>query len=354
MTMNAEFSGGPALPNVLGLPLNLLNRFMPMHLVMSASGHILRAGPTLQKLMPDAPLEDRRFLDVFELRRPRNAISVTEIAKADRGRLKLAMREPPFTALTGLVAPLAHDGLLLINLSFGINVVDAVSEHNLTGTDFATTELAVDMLYLSEAKSAALAQSEKLNHQLKVSKTVAEEQAMSDTLTGLSNRRAMDGALQQLLNRSASFALMHLDLDFFKAVNDTLGHAAGDLVLCHVASVLRKETRAGDTVARVGGDEFVIIFRELTDPARLTGAASRIIAALEEPIMFRGQPCRVSASVGIALSTNYPAPSPEKMLHDADLALYASKRAGRSQATLFSDDLADMPPAGDPASDLDH
>ena len=157
----------------------------------------------------------------------------------------------------GLAVPLDGGGVL-INLSFGMTVVEAVRDHRLTDADFAPTDLAMELLYLVEAKTAVMQELRDMNRRLEGAKTAAEEQALTDTLTGLRNRRAMDMALSRLMLRGTPFGLMHLDLDFFKAVNDTLGHAAGDHVLRQVARVLRVQMRGGDTVARMGGDEFVV------------------------------------------------------------------------------------------------
>jgi diguanylate cyclase (GGDEF)-like protein len=214
----------------------------------------------------------------------------------------------------------------------------AVAACNLTDADFAATDLAMELLYLVEAKIAVTAELRQLNLRLQGARDAAQEQALTDTLTGLRNRRALDFAMHTLIDHNISFGLMHIDLDFFKIVNDTLGHAAGDHVLREVASKLLLETRAGDTVARVGGDEFVIIFSDLSDAAALSRIADRVVARISEPNWFQGEACRISASIGITLSTDYNPPVAERMLQDADTALYASKNAGRGQAQLFYKD----------------
>jgi diguanylate cyclase (GGDEF)-like protein len=144
--------------------------------------------------------------------------------------------------------------------------------------------------------------------------------------------------MANLIEHHIPFGLMHIDLDYFKAVNDTLGHAAGDHVLRQVAQSLLLETRSGDTVARVGGDEFVILFNGLTEPESLSRIANRVVERLSEPSDFQGEVCRISASIGITISTDYLPPEAEQMLSDADTALYASKNAGRGQAQLFRGD----------------
>jgi len=105
----------------------------------------------------------------------------------------------------------------------------------------------------------------KMALRLQGAKARAEEQALTDVLTGLGNRRAMERALSTLMQNGGGFALIHLDLDYFKQVNDTLGHAAGDHVLAEVASLLRASVRGADLVARVGGDEFVILLAGVQD-----------------------------------------------------------------------------------------
>jgi diguanylate cyclase (GGDEF)-like protein len=128
---------------------------------------------------------------------------------------------------------------------------------------------------------------------------------------------------------------MQIDLDFFKNVNDTLGHAAGDLVLTEVSKILRDETRGYDIIARVGGDEFVLILPGPIDELMVRRIAGRVIRGLEQPVKFAGQTCQVSASVGATLSDFYEMPDSDRMLSDADAALYLSKRSGRAQCTIY-------------------
>jgi len=309
-----------------------LDTLCPMHCVLDATGQIVHAGPTLQKLRPDVPLAGQRFLDLVQTTHPPNVTTMRDLraAAGRRARLRLRLRSAPRTDLQGVLVPHGQGGAI-INLAFGISILDAVGDYALTNTDFAATDPTVEMLFLVEAKSAAMEASRKLTRQLHIAKIAAEEQAFTDTLTGLKNRRALDHVLQRMIDAGQEFALMHLDLDFFKDVNDTLGHAAGDHVLEHVSRIMVEETRSDDVVARVGGDEFVLIFHRLCDRARLDEIANRLIKRLERPILFQGQPCQVSASLGTTLSTDYATPRSDQMLADADVALYAAKRAGRAQ-----------------------
>ncbi|WP_323006752.1 diguanylate cyclase domain-containing protein [Pseudorhodobacter sp.] len=313
-----------------------LDRLMPMHLWISGKGHIESAGSTLRKAFGAKTLVGGRFFDLFEVRRPGGVFTVEDMRRHDGARLQIVPKDPcEVQGLRGVAVGLPKCGGVLVNLSFGIGVIEAVSAHRLTDADFAATDLAMELLYVVEAKTAVTEELRQLNLRLQGARDAAEEQALTDTLTGLRNRRALDATMSIWIDRKVPFGLMHIDLDYFKAVNDTLGHAAGDHVLCEVAKTLLSVTRAGDTVARVGGDEFVIVFRDLTDPTKLSGIADRVVAQLSEPSIFQGAVCRISASIGITISTDYGQPSADKMLSDADEALYACKNAGRGQAKLF-------------------
>jgi len=315
---------------------DLMETLCPMHVILDETGHIVHVGATLQKLRADLPMQGARFLEVFELRRPRRVTTMDELLKSAGVKLHLRLRGAPETGLKGVLAPLSDGRGAVLNIGFGISLLDAVRDYALVSSDFAATDLAIEMLYLVEAKSAAMEASRKLNLRLQGAMIAAEEQAYTDTLTGLKNRRAMDHVLARLIGRGSDFALMQIDLDFFKAVNDTLGHAAGDHVLQNVARIMVEETRDDDTVARVGGDEFVILFDGLTECAALSRVAERIIEKLEVPMPFGEHLCQISASCGTVLSQSYDAPEAAVMLADADLALYASKNAGRAQHSFFS------------------
>lgn len=316
------------------LDLGALSAMMPMHLVVSNTGHITHAGPTISKLRDGAELVGQRLFEVFEFRRPSSAFTIANLVENLDVPLSLVIRDAPSTGLKGIAALLPARRGVLLNLSFGISVVDAVGSYNLTNQDFAPTDLAIEMLYLSEARAAVMGESRNLNMRLQGAKIAAEEQAFTDTLTGLKNRRALDHVLRRLTEAKAPFAMMNLDLDYFKAVNDTYGHAAGDSVLQHVAKILIAEMRSDDLVARVGGDEFVLIIDGEPDAPTLMKIASRIIEKLEVPVAFEGNECRISGSIGIATAKSDVSVDIDRLTGLADTALYQSKDNGRGQATM--------------------
>jgi len=334
------------MANLISLDASRLDVLMPMHVLVSPDGIIRHAGPTLVKVHPGEALVGAPFFDLFELRRPGGAADICTVCRTAGPKVSLRLRDPARTPVTGSAICLTGDDGVLVNLSFGIAVVDAVARFGLAGSDFAATDLTLELLYLIEANAAAMEEASKTGARLAGAKDAAEAEAVTDPLTGLDNRRGLDQALNRLIARGTSFSLMHVDLDFFKAVNDTFGHAAGDLVLQGVAGILREVTRGEDVVARVGGDEFVVVFIRATTEAKLSALATRLISRLEEPVPFGDCEARVSGSIGITSSHLYDYPDLDRMERDADAAVYESKRRGRSCFTLVQ-------PVGKAADALD-
>jgi diguanylate cyclase (GGDEF)-like protein len=157
-----------------------------------------------------------------------------------------------------------------------------------------------------------------------------EKLALYDSLTGLANRRLFHDRLEQAFlsaqRNGAGFALMLLDLDRFKEINDTLGHQTGDAVLEHLATRLKNVSRASDTVARLGGDEFALVLQGAADSATALFVAERIRRALEDPFLVDGLSLQLETSIGIAIFPRHGEDA-EQLLKRADIALYASKDA---------------------------
>ncbi|MDO9319686.1 MAG: EAL domain-containing protein [Gammaproteobacteria bacterium] len=173
-------------------------------------------------------------------------------------------------------------------------------------------------------------QSEKYMHHL----------AQHDALTGLANRRvfvdAMGDAIARAQRGGAPFAVLYLDLDHFKDINDTLGHPVGDLVLQEIARRLLSVARATDTVARFGGDEFAILQTDLSDPADAAAFADRILVSIAVPFDVGGNEIRTGASIGISFHDESGGDA-EKLLSQADVALYRAKSEGRGTFRYFTE-----------------
>jgi len=163
--------------------------------------------------------------------------------------------------------------------------------------------------------------------------------AMHDPLTGLPNRRAIDSVLEREVTHSSEpRTLVRIDLDHFKNVNDTLGHAAGDFVLCRVADIIRQAVREGDVPARAGGDEFIVLMERNTSEEEAFELTERIRRAICKEIDFEGKACRIGASFGISSSRTDIIQNAD-LLKSADSALYLAKEAGRNKTVLYTPDV---------------
>ena len=166
-----------------------------------------------------------------------------------------------------------------------------------------------------------------------------QHEALHDALTGLPNRTLFLDRLEQALRRArrrgpdSGAAVLFLDLDRFKVVNDSLGHHAGDELLQSVALRLDAALRPGDTVARMGGDEFTVLLEDVSDPREASIVAERVLATLADPFRIAGRELHVSGSIGIALAG--PEVDPEELIRDADVAMYRAKADGKARHAVF-------------------
>lgn len=164
--------------------------------------------------------------------------------------------------------------------------------------------------------------------------------ASHDVLTGLPNRRVFLDRVEHALTRARrterQLAILFIDLDHFKEINDKLGHAVGDVMLLAVADRLRSTVRAADTVARLGGDEFIVLIEDVDQVDAVTMVAHKIIEALATPVWYQDQPLSVGASIGIALYPHDGATITE-IIAAADQAMYRAKFAGRNRCCLASE-----------------
>lgn len=182
----------------------------------------------------------------------------------------------------------------------------------------------------------------KSSMRLKASNTKIRQQATFDSLTDLYNRHKFYEILSEEIDHAKyhgeRFALLFLDLDEFKEVNDTLGHSMGDALLREVANRLKNRVRSSDAVSRIGGDEFTIIIRDVKNSESLKSIAENICSAISSEFMIQGHSLNISTSLGI---TCFPrdADTDEEMLINADQAMYASKNKGRNCYTFFSNSM---------------
>jgi diguanylate cyclase (GGDEF)-like protein/PAS domain S-box-containing protein len=191
------------------------------------------------------------------------------------------------------------------------------------GTDGVPTRMAGSLSDVNDRRIAQL----RLQHD-----------ALHDTLTGLPNRILFVDRLNQILQRSvrnpaAGCAVLFLDIDRFKLVNDSLSHGVGDKLLIALAGRVSAALRPGDTVARLGGDEFTVLLEDITDSAKARVVADRILHALDDAFNIDGHDLFVSASLGISLSA--PGLGPADLMRNADIAMYDAKRRGRARSAVF-------------------
>jgi diguanylate cyclase (GGDEF)-like protein len=158
------------------------------------------------------------------------------------------------------------------------------------------------------------------------------QQAFHDSLTGLANRALFRDRLDQALVRSTRsrdcLAVLLVDLDGFKQVNDTHGHAAGDQLLVTIAHRLREAVRGADTAARLGGDEFAVLLDGMDEPGDAYTVAERILASIQAPVQLAGVSIGPRASIGVAAWHGHTV---DALMHEADLAMYAAKTAGKGK-----------------------
>ncbi|MEA2002511.1 MAG: EAL domain-containing protein, partial [Actinomycetota bacterium] len=168
-------------------------------------------------------------------------------------------------------------------------------------------------------------------------KAELQHQALHDGLTGLANRslfsESVFHALQMTRRTGRDIAVLFLDLDDFKNVNDSLGHASGDELLRAASDLLRNECRPEDTIARLGGDEFAVLLEDVDGPQDATAIAQQILAAFEVPLRIAGRDIPANTSIGIAFG--HYGDTANQVLRDADAAMYASKREGKATFRLF-------------------
>jgi diguanylate cyclase (GGDEF)-like protein len=270
--------------------------------------------------------------------------------RSDRWRLRARSRG------RGSATAAMQLGKTIVSRPADVNPAAAADPTTVRNVEGGLVELATPLVYRGEPRGALLlawrTEIDPGPDQIRVAEVLAgyatvilenarahlalAQQALYDELTELPNRRLFQDRLEQAILTSCRdghpIALLLMDLDRFKDVNDTMGHLAGDALLRELGKRLRSSLRSSDTVARLGGDEFAVILTTLGDHAGATVAAQKILDVVGEPLQLRGQPLQVTGSIGIALYPEHGS-DPETLLRRADVAMYVAKRAGSGSAT---------------------
>lgn len=225
--------------------------------------------------------------------------------------------------------------IILVALALMVPAVVILARHNVPDSDRLT--LALVVVALTATAILRIVQALRWADR---SESLLTHQATHDSLTGLPNRRLMENQLSRALERTLAtgtdVALLFLDLDQFKVVNDTLGHSHGDELLVMLAKRLRQNVRPTDTVTRVGGDEFVIVLGNVSGVDQARELAERLRQCLHTPFVVDGSEFHLSASIGVAFADRDNAvANAEMLLREADTAMYQAKDAGRDTVAVF-------------------
>lgn len=204
-----------------------------------------------------------------------------------------------------------------------------------------TPELIELMQRLADNVSFALANFDRIDEKLEADEKI-KYVATHDGLTGLINRamfsQLLDASIETSRRHDRQFALLFIDLDGFKIINDTLGHSCGDALLIEMAKRLCENVRSSDAVARLGGDEFIVILQEIHDRRKVRTIAQKLLSSIMKPLLLSGQECRVTASIGVAI---FPSNGEDEdtLTKNADVAMYLAKNEGKNSIRFFSPNL---------------
>ncbi len=320
-----------------------LGRILPFHILVGQDGVVTSVGPTLMKIADVDRLLERPLFDGVRFLKPRRldpqkalrdglGVRLSAEIKGVSGKGKLGM--------FGMAFEIFHAGTpqILIALTPGVNARTFVERHGLKIADFGPADGCAETLTLLAMQQDMLEDGKRQSAKLRAARDSAEHLANHDVLTELPNRRALMRELTEALPREP-IAILHVDLDKFKEINDTQGHAAGDAALRHAGAALRYVL--GDTAlcARLGGDEFVGMVCGAPDTEALKTLADRVIQHISHPFRFNGEDLSVGVSLGLATAAPEDRMSADEILHQADLALYEVKRTGRMRAMLCTPEL---------------
>lgn len=280
----------------------------------------------------ETPLEPLSFEDLWEslsgwvLRERKSTLSPKKLKEARENTVVTQQRREQQVGSV-IVTPLLYNQKQLGTIS----VLKHLDEPDFTQEDVILIESIANQVVI------ALEQRQLLDQ--------IEHQAYHDALTGLPNRLLFEDRLEQSIARAKRsgfpFALLFIDLDGFKNVNDTLGHQIGDELLKNVTARLSNRMRESDTLARMGGDEFAFILNDLRSPADAVRVAERYLALFQTPFVIEGHELFITASIGVCLYPN-DGKDAETLLRHSDSAMYRAKHLGKNDVQTFTPDLAEQ------------
>ncbi len=316
-----------------------IEMLFPLHVVVSSSGEIGSIGPTVARILKSEVL-GVPFFDVFWIDKPKSVRDLAALRERIGTKLilSLSLSEEDSVQFRAVATTLgAEEENLLIDLSLGSDLIQTVARFGLSNAHFRVNDPSIDLLYAFETQRTFLEESQRLAEALSKAKDEAERKAYIDPLTGLANRRALHGKLDQLLEDSdgpGPCALLQIDLDKFKSVNDTFGHAAGDLVLRHTALAMETLAADEDLPVRLGGDEFAMIIADASDAKAVLAGAEALRQRIRQPVQYEGTQLQVGASIGIVHFDRQDETSSDRLLRHGDIALYDAKATGNSVTVL--------------------
>lgn len=323
-----------------GTSTSFVNDVFPFHFAIDDRLLLTQVGRSLAKFS-DEFVAGRGLTELFRIESPGTELTWADLEAMVGSRCELNVRHKSLKLRGQLVRQ--GDELVFLG-SPCFETLDEVKRAGLTEQDFAVHDGTMATLQAKEKLQRQLATtSEELRRLRRADSDMLEErldyESCRDPVTGLLNRRGMKRELEAELSAEKPFALVFIDLDDFKRVNDGYGHEAGDELLQQVGANLQANIRRSDTASRLGGDEFAVLLRDVTEAEQAIGISQRLMQSAYLGIRIAGNELHISGSVGIALST--PHDTAIDMFRNADLAMYDAKTAERGTTSVYRSEMAE-------------